>query len=363
MSAPRRIVRRIHLWLGLSLGALMVLAGLTGSVLVFYVEIDGWLHPEQAAQGTANARSYDNAIVTLRRAFPDKHGPWRIEVTGKPGAIPTRYYEPPETRGRDFAPMMVWLSPDGQRVLRRDFWGDYAMTWVYDLHYRLLLGKAGGVVFGYAGLALLALLLTGLWVWWPRGSLAKALRFKQKAPPVRRLRDWHKLAGLAGLPLLLMLTATGVMLALPDESNGLLAALFGPAQEMPSPLPGHAEGPDIPPSAAMTAAAASMPRARLAWLEIPGHGHAPYRLRMQQPGDPSRRFPHSFVWIDRHTSRILAFTDSTRAGAGGQISNWLHPLHDGSAGGIVLRLLAIFAGLAPIALFVTGVLRYRLRRR
>ena len=83
-----------------------------------------------------------------------------------------RYYNPPETAHRDFAPLMAWLSPDGTRVLRRDFWGDYAMTWIYDLHYRLQFGKVGGVIFGYAGLGLLALLLSGLWAWWPRGSWA-----------------------------------------------------------------------------------------------------------------------------------------------------------------------------------------------
>ena len=34
----RRWVRRVHLWLGLGLGGLFVLLGLTGSVLVFYPE-------------------------------------------------------------------------------------------------------------------------------------------------------------------------------------------------------------------------------------------------------------------------------------------------------------------------------------
>ena len=51
---------------------------------------------------------------------------------------------------------------------------------------------------GWTGLALLVLLLSGLWAWWPRGSWTKALRFKRHAHPQRALRDWHKLAGLSG---------------------------------------------------------------------------------------------------------------------------------------------------------------------
>ena len=79
MGKPRQIVRRIHLWLGLGLGAVMVLAGLTGSAIVFYVEIDGWLHPEQASERRATLHSYDQAIQTLRAAYPDKQAQWRLE--------------------------------------------------------------------------------------------------------------------------------------------------------------------------------------------------------------------------------------------------------------------------------------------
>lgn len=71
------------------------------------------------------------------------------------------------------------------------------MTFIYDLHYRLLLGETGGIVLGWTGFALLALLLSGLWAWWPRGSWAKALRLKRHAHR-SALRDWHKLAGLSG---------------------------------------------------------------------------------------------------------------------------------------------------------------------
>ena len=45
--------------------------------------------------------------------------------------------------------------------------------------------SGGGTVLGYAGLALLALLLSGLWAWWPRGSWRKALRYKPRAAPSR----------------------------------------------------------------------------------------------------------------------------------------------------------------------------------
>ena len=363
MGRLRRTVRRLHLWLGLGLGGLLVLLGLTGSVLVFYPELDAALHPEIRVEGPGRP-DWDRALATVRRAFPDKGGPWRFEAAATSGAIPARYYDPPERAGRDFAPMMVWLAPDGSRVLRRDYWGEYAATFIYDLHYRLLLGRTGGAILGWTGFALLALLLSGLWAWWPRGSWAKALRLKRGGHPQRSLRDWHKLAGLGGTVFLLLLTVTGIMLELPGESDAALRAVglqVDPAPAVPSPDPSPSRSVRV--SEAVTVARAALPGARIAWIETPPVAGGHFRVRMQVHSDPSRRFPHSFVWVDGGNGRVVAVQDAGKAGAGTTVNNWLHPLHDGSAGGLAGRLLACLAGLLPGVLFVTGLLRWRGRRR
>ncbi len=359
----RRIVRMLHLWLGLGVGGLFVLLGVTGSILVFYPEIDAALHPEIRVQAEAKP-NFDAAWETVRSTWPDKTGPWRFEVTATNVAIPARYYKPAERAGHDFRPLMVWLSPDGKQVLRRDYWGEYAMTFVYDLHYQLLLGKTGSAVLGWTGFVLLALLVSGLCAWWPRGSWTKALRFRAGAPPVRRWRDWHKLSGLSGLLLLLVLTATGIMLELPDETDVALIAAGLPfdAPVSIAPVMAGSEGP-IKISRAIEAARTALPGARLAWIETPPIEGGTFRLRYQVAGDPSARFPHSFVWIDSFSGKIRAVQDTRRASAGSLVNNWLHPLHDGSAGGHFGRMLIALSGLLPLVLFVTGIMRWRARRR
>ena len=266
----RHAVRAVHLWLGLGIGGLLVMLGLTGSVLVFYPELDALLHPQIREQASAQTKpDWDRALATVRQAYPDKQGPWRFELTGEAGAIPARYYTPPERAGHDFRPMMVWLSPDGSRVLRRDYWGEYAMTFLYDLHYRLLLGETGGALLGWLGFVLLALLLSGLWAWWPKGSWIKAFRLKLRAHPQRSLRDWHKLAGLSGLLFLVILTVTGIMLALPEESDSALAATGLPGSK-PRPRKAVSSGcacrfPAIPASAFRTAMSGSTAPAAKSW--------------------------------------------------------------------------------------------------
>jgi len=119
----------------------------------------------------------------------------------------------------------------------------------------------------------------------------------------------------------------------------------------------------IPPSKAIETAMARLPGARLAWIETPPASGGTYRLRMQVPGDPSFRFPHSFVWVDGATGEALAVQDARKAASGSTVNNWVHPLHEGSAGGLVGRILATLTGLVPLVLFVTGWMRWRARRR
>ena len=362
----RRFLSRAHRWLGVCLGGPFALIGLTGSLLIFYVEIDRAVHPALHAPEPSRATSspnWDQAVSTLRRTYPDKQGPWRLEVTPDQRFIPARYYDPPERAGQAFAPMLVWLSADGTHVLRHDYWGDTAMTWLYDLHYRLMLGEAGAILIGLEGLALIFALLIGMVLWWPRGSWAKALRYKSQAAPSRRLRDQHKLLGLASIVPLLLLAGTGAMLALPGPTAGLLSTL-GLVTTVPArPVSAGWSGRQISVQHAVAIGQQHWPEARLAWIEVPGPGNAAFALRVQLPGDPSRRFPHSYIWIDQYRGTILGTQDLRNSGGGARILAWLHPLHDGSAGGMWLRCFFVLAGVMPLALWWTGRGRAQLRTR
>jgi len=107
-----------------------------------------------------------------------------------------------------------------------------------------------------------------------------------------------------------------------------------------------------------------LPGARVAWVETPpASGDGAYRLRMRQAGDPSFRFPHSFVVVEARGGRVLSITDAVRAGPTTTVLNWLHPLHDGSAGGLALRVAVLLAGLGGAMLFATGLWRWLARRR
>lgn len=355
----RIAVRRVHLWLGLSLGLLFALLGLTGSALVFYTGIDARLHPaiEAGRGGSAPglaSPAWDRALATGAKRWYHPGGKWTFEVTGEGGPIPARYYPTP---GHHADREMVWFSPDGARVLRAEPWGGYLMSWLYQLHMQLLAGELGHQVVGWSGVAMLLLLVSGVVAWWPRGSWVKALAFKRGAVPIRRLRDLHKLAGIWSAALLAVLIATGVLLALPAVTE----AIFAPTA-LPEPAGAAIEGPRVPLVRALAAARRALPDGRIVFFDVPARLAAPIRVRLQVPGDPHTRFAGSFVFVDQRSARVLAVHDVRRGNAGTAVNAWVRPLHDGTVGGLPTRILAVALGFVPTVLFVTGFGHWRRRR-
>lgn len=360
----RVVIRRIHLWLGLSLGLLFALAGLTGSVLVFYTEIDNALVPAlRAVPSDIRPSSWQAVYDRLKRDHPTRTGAWRIEVTPQGGPIPIRYYTPIETRKRAFAPLMLWLDPRDLHTVRAGFWGEYPTTWIYALHWQLLSGATGEVVMGIAGIVMLAMLATGLIAWWPRrGRWRNALHWKPRAASIRRLYDLHKLAGVAGFAVLIVVTATGAMLELPDQVRPLVSSvspLFATPKLTVSPSPGKALSIDV----LVGRATSVFPRGELAWIETPASATSAVRINLWQPGEPSRRFPRTNVWLNPYTGAVLAVRDGSRERAGDTLVNWLHPLHGGMAFGLVGQVLVLLSGLVATTLAVTGYLRWLKRQK
>jgi uncharacterized iron-regulated membrane protein len=361
-TRARILVRRVHLWLGLSLGLLFAALGLTGSALVFYTGIDAALHPVVEARpgdfppGLASP-AWDRALATGRGRWHHPGDKWTLEVTGEGGPIPARYY-PASGHGHHTERMMVWFSPDGTRIVRAEPWGGYLMSWLYQLHMALLAGNVGGQVVGWSGVAMLVLIVSGIAAWWPRGTWLKALAFKRDAAPIRRLRDLHKLSGLWNMVLLFVLVATGVLLALPAVTQALLA----PAA-VPAPKSAGGGERQVTVVQAFGAAHEALPDGRIVFIDMPDAGDAPIRVRLQVPGDPHRRFPGSYVFIDQFSGRVLAVHDVRRANTGTAVASWVRTLHDGTVGGMATRILAVLIGFVPTILFVTGTLHWLRRRK
>jgi uncharacterized iron-regulated membrane protein len=362
----RAVWLRLHRWLGLGLGAAFVMFGLTGSLLVFYTGIDEAIEPALTVPGPElQVRSWQAVLEALQRDHPKRDRGWRIELEpGGLGLVTARYMKPEETADAFYKPLLVTVNPATGQVLANRFWGDFAATWVYDLHYMLLAGETGHTLVGLLGLLMLVSLVGGLVLWWPRpGHWRDALRLKLLGSRQRRHYDLHKLAGVGGGVVLVVLAATGAALALPSWVEPPLARISPP---LPMLSPKATLQPGVPTltlDQVLAHARAHWPESTPRWVDTPPTNGAIYRIRTWLPGGPSERFPRSYLWIHAQTGEVLAERDARQQSASDAVLAWLHPLHNGEAFDMPGRVLACVAGLLPLLLMVTGVQRWVDRRR
>ena len=299
---------RLHRWLGLALGPLFLLLGLTGSLLVFYTEFDRATTPPLAAVAAdVPVHSWQRVLQGLEAAHPARDRGWRIELPpdGR-GLVTARYLKPAESSGAFFAPLVVSVHPHSGQVLASRLWGDFFSTWVYDLHYTGLAGETGRTVVGALGVLMAASLVAGTVLWWPRrGQWRAALRLKLGGSSQRRHYDLHKLMGLAGGLWLLLLALTGLALAWPQWVNPLVQGLnAGTHQPMPSVQGARQPGLALLPlDTVLQQARRHWPDSQARWVDTPAAGSAVFRVRLWRPGSPSQRFPHHYLWLDGTAAR------------------------------------------------------------
>lgn len=362
-SNARRIADNIHRWLGFTCGGILVIAGLTGTMLAFYMEIDGSVNPAlRTATPHARPSSYEAVYQRLTGLPNSAPGYWKIEQPPNGGPITSRYYEAlPSGMSRT---RMVTLDPVTLRVMRDAHWQETFFTWIYDLHMNLLFGPPGKIAMGILAVVMLFMLLTGIANWaLPKGHIAAKLRFKRHASTPRRTYDLHKLIGLCSVPLLLLTVGTAAMICLPDQVKPILAA-FSPLKPSATPqsdtLSGRAR---LPVDFALTAASRVFPGSTTVWIRIPKAPSDAYDLQIRQSGDPMTRFPRTHLWLDQYSGKILASRDPHQDAAGDTVLNWLVPLHDGKAFGMIGRILVMILGLIPSVLLVTGTMRWQQKRQ
>lgn len=370
-AAARRWSDVVHRWLALTVGAILVITGVTGSLLAFYIEIERTLYPHmRTAHPHALPISYEAVYQRLVHLSPvdPPGGTWSIEIPPDGGVITSRrYYSAPPGKTAP-PPRMVTLDPVTLEVLRDAHWNDTFFTWIYDLHMYLQIGATGTIGqtgMGIAALLMLVMFFAGLGNWLlPPGTLRAKFRLRwNKTTRARRMYDAHKLIGGCTIALLTLTVATGALISLPDQVRATLNR-FSPLKPAEPSVRSTlvASSQRIALDKIIAHGLAYFPGSRVVWVDVPMLPTGTYDLEIRQAGAPMTRFPRTHLYLDQYSGAVLAVYDPKRDDAGDTILNWLVPLHDGKAFGLVGRVWVMLLGLVPIAMVATGFARWRQKR-
>jgi uncharacterized iron-regulated membrane protein len=354
MVAVSRIARTIHAWAGAALSLLVVLVATTGALLVWK---DDFLRLTIPAARVA----FDPAPEALARIAEAAEAAFGVEaIAGVAFAT--------EDLGLSTVTLldqsMAYLDVDGNVV---DAWtvGGRPEDWLFDLHHRLLLGTAGLWTVGFAGLAVVALVIAGLLAWIPARRafrLGPWLRGTGRA----ELLLSHRNIGVVAAPFVAIAALTGAGLAFPDTTYELAftrlrhddsygAAFFEGLDE--------ATGPEVAGwEPALARAAASFPGAVIRGAAWPAASQGYRVIRLQRPGAWSRT-GDSLVSIDGRSGAMDQRIDAAALPLEERLFNTLYPVHTAGLGSALYKVSVFLTGAALAALGLLGFWAFLRRLR
>jgi uncharacterized iron-regulated membrane protein len=366
----RRIIFNFHLYVGLTAGLLLVLSGLTGSMIVFREEIEELMHPELLETIVRDEQvPIQSVLEAARQAYPhDKLLSIRMPRT------PQQTYLLKMNGPHD---LFVYADPYNGALLGSHRQEDTFIGWVALLHTELLVGEGGKTILGVSALLLVCMIVTGFFLWWPpngkgqngkgrNGRARKILRgFKidLAAPWKKVIFDTHRAIGIYVSLFLLIIAFTGVSLVfnktVTDLTNILTASPPRPAPPLSPSVgtPGAAPALDE----LLRTADRILPGATT-WINFPQTPQAPLviRKKMSEEFHPNGR---SFVYFDQYTGEVLLAEKASAAPAGTRVYNTFYPIHTGVIGGVSTRIIQMIIGFSPLILLVTGFVMWRNRRK
>lgn len=392
----RKAVLFLHLCIGLALGLYFSLMGLTGSALIFKSELHRFFKPS-LYYVVPPENSSRLSLNKLAQVFKDSHPDISIASLGLPVAardvliVGYRAAEPGQKKGQS---MQALIDPYTGKVVAEQLSGGWFFRTLHNLHAKLLLDDLGEDIHRYGVLAIFALLLSGVWLWWSSITglveplkLSKVLsQIKQKVTVKlngsfnRKIFDIHNAVGFFAALILFVLALTASSDLWHDQAVAIVAGLTGgpveaenkgrKAENMggkvenkgPQSQGQQSEGKEMTPSYDAMLAAANHALPNMVAVAITDK----LGVRMVSPGEPYVVPRCVTVFFNKSDARLLRVEDPAKLPLGQQIMAWLLPIHFGQWGpGIsyyFVKAIWFVAGLCPSILFGSGVMMVMLKR-
>ena len=358
----RKFLTVLHRWAGLTLGVLLLALGISGSALVFRVDIERW------------------QTATMRSVTPlAERGPVDEWVRAAAGYVPRKVLARITLPANDTDAAQVFMRLAAARNLKQAqlevvFVDPYRATalgskpansgilWsLQDFHYALFFGETGLKINGVGAFALVLLGLSGPILWWPGWKRrADALRVRLRPTPAK-WRDLHAVSGVVICLALLLIGATGVYYAYRSTADSVVMLVTGNAARAAPRSAPQAAVPMLTLQDLLASAQRLVPDAHFDELRPARAPGSAANLSFRLPGDLV--FARHRLFLDPQSGALLRMDRYDQLTLGERVMANIQPWHYGYFAGLWSQWLWVIAGFLPAFLFGSGIWLWWRRRR
>lgn len=355
----KKIIRQLHLILGLASGLVVFIVAITGSLYVFEEEgralfQHDFYHVQQP--GTERV-AFSRMMDTVKAHYP-KDKITRISFKETKDAAIIFYSK--KDRAISVNPYNATIITS--RNENRDFF-----TVDQEIHTHLLMGEVGATIIKCNVLIFFFMCISGLVLWWP-----KQKRFFKRAITISfktknwKLLNWelHSVLGFYALIVLLIISLTGIFFAY-DSAKSTLAFLTGqPVPKKEKKLKSKpVAGKHFSIDDAYHYMTVNNPGATETFFTPPADSIAPINVRMRYPYTLVRK--QTTVLFNQYTGKVLKAERYQDYTAYDNVSKSNYDFHTGRIRvlGIGSKIIYFLSGLTAASLPVTGFLIWLGKKR
>jgi vanillate O-demethylase ferredoxin subunit len=341
------------------LGVLLLVQGLSGTVVAFRDELNHLFHHAALTVEPAPAKQSMQAVLEMVRvAHPQLHVQ-RIEYPRHPHeAVILRLED-----SRQQVTRYVAVDPYRAVITRDAPLRGWPVEWFFWLHQQLLAGEGGHVVVGVTGVALFVMCLSAPFVWWPGWRrLRSGFTVNLKQSSYRAVRDVHRVGGIAVLVILLTIATTGIGLVWRAPLQAAVGSLIAVTPKPSVQVAARSDRRLLPIDALVASAQERYANAPIRNVRFPG-GHDRIVVIYADATSTTRPRATNQIWYDGYTGAVLGTYEPAALPSGNLIFDALLIVHTGEIFGWFGRLLVAMAALMLVTLAISGVWQWWLRRR
>ncbi|MFY9270041.1 MAG: PepSY-associated TM helix domain-containing protein [Candidatus Manganitrophaceae bacterium] len=351
----RKLLFWIHLTAGTVAGLVILVMSLTGLLIAFEPQIVDFAEQDlrnvSPPGPEARRLSIEIILAKAREAF-SKLPPSGVAMRSEPASSAAVSFGREET---------IFVNPYTGDLLGKGSKTHKLMHEIEDWHRWLGSREIGKPVTGICNAAFLILVVTGFYLWWPRGRSGAAFRsavlFNPRLQGKARDRNRHLVIGFWCAPVLLVITLTGLIMSYP-WANNLLYTLTGNEPPPPVPQVVTPARSSQPPIANIDALWARAEQQAPGWVSIrlrfPQQPEAPVTAFIQERGSWHPN-PRSQLILDPETAQVIRWEPFSEYNLGRRLRAWVRPIHTGEGIGWVGQLIVSLAAAGSALLVWTGL--------
>jgi uncharacterized iron-regulated membrane protein len=393
----------VHRYAGLYMAFFLLVAGLTGSVLAFYHELDGWLNPENHQVAVQDKPMLDVFTLRDKALALEPHGQMNVvEFNRQPGQVFEAFFspatDPATSKAYELGYQTIRLNPyTGELIGFSKDEGYWPLTrhnilgFIYALHYSLAMGEVGLWLFGIAALIWTVDCFVSVYLtfplsvhrhrqvkvmqkksWWSRWQPSWLIKWR--ASTFRLNFDLHRAGGLWTWVMLFIFAWSSVAFNLGQQVYfPVMQQLFEMSDYKAFPRPDLQQPRPDPAIDFKTAYQTSHRLMTEQALQkgfqvleerslIYDSAKGLYSYAIKSDYDIGM-FGITLLWLDGNSGAFVAHHLPTGQKAGDTITYWLQTLHMAKIWGLPYKIFVCLMGLVITMLSITGVYIWWKKRR